>query len=203
MRRFAFFAAIPCVLVAVSARGDVLVLRDGDRLRGQLISVSATRVEFEDDRGNVQKIPRSDVERIEFDRSGRSSPSSRDEESGPPRGARERETTVGAAQGWTDTGIDLRTGQDVYFRARGEIRWGPKRSDGPAGESGSPRNPGRPIPNRPAAALIGRVGSSGDPFFIGDERGAIQVRGHGRLFLGINDDYLQDNAGSFRVTVYY
>ena len=25
----------------------------------------------------------------------------------------------------------------------------------------------------------------------------------GRLHLGVNDDYLQDNQGSFRVTIYY
>jgi hypothetical protein len=30
-----------------------------------------------------------------------------------------------------------------------------------------------------------------------------RVRGGGRLYLAINDDYLQDNSGSFRVTVYY
>ena len=59
------------------------------------------------------------------------------------------------------------------------------------------------MPNRPAAALIGRVGESNDYFFIGGDGGAVRVRGNGRLYLGINDDYLRDNSGAFRVTVYY
>ena len=48
------------------------------------------------------------------------------------------------------------------------------------------------------AALIGRIGTSTDYFFVGDDRGAIRVRSSGRLFLGINDDYLQDNTGVLR-----
>ena len=59
------------------------------------------------------------------------------------------------------------------------------------------------MPNRPGGSLIARVGSSGDNFFVGDDREAIRVRGSGRLYLGINDDYLQDNTGYFRVIVYY
>jgi hypothetical protein len=58
--------------------------------------------------------------------------------------------------------------------------------------------------NRPAAALIGKVGtSSGDFFFIGDEQGPIRMRASGRLYLGINDDYLADNSGNFRVVIHY
>jgi hypothetical protein len=29
------------------------------------------------------------------------------------------------------------------------------------------------------------------------------MREAGRLFLGINDDVLEDNSGNFRVTIYY
>jgi len=29
------------------------------------------------------------------------------------------------------------------------------------------------------------------------------VRTPGRLFLGVNDDYFEDNAGGFRVTISY
>ena len=59
------------------------------------------------------------------------------------------------------------------------------------------------IPDRPAASLIGRTGNRNDVFYIGGESGPIQVRDGGRLYLGINDDFLNDNSGSFRVTVYY
>jgi hypothetical protein len=116
---------------------------------------------------------------------------------------RERDVTVGAAQAWTDTGVSVRPGQTIYFAASGRVRWGPGRQDGPAGEHDSPRNQNRPIPSRAAGALIGRVGDGNDYFYIGDDTGPIRVRGGGRLYLGINDDYLQDNSGAFRVVVYY
>jgi hypothetical protein len=116
---------------------------------------------------------------------------------------RERDITVDASAPWTDTGVSVRAGQTVYFQAAGRIRWGPGRQDGPAGERNSPRNPGRPVPSRSAGALIGRVGDTDEFFFIGDETGPLRLRGGGRLFLGINDDFLQDNSGAFRVTIYY
>lgn len=59
------------------------------------------------------------------------------------------------------------------------------------------------MPNRPAAALIGKVGEGENIFFIGNDTGPIRVRNSGRLYLGINDDVLTDNRGSFRVVVYY
>jgi len=31
----------------------------------------------------------------------------------------------------------------------------------------------------------------------------IRIRTGGRLFLGVNDDFLNDNSGNFRVIVYY
>ena len=60
---------------------------------------------------------------------------------------------------WTGTGVELRDGQELWFDSKGEVRWGPGRKDGPGGESGSPRNAARPIPSRPAAALIGLFGT--------------------------------------------
>jgi hypothetical protein len=54
------------------------------------------------------------------------------------------------------------------------------------------------------AALIGKVGQeSKDLFFIGADAGPIRVRSSGRLFLGVNDNYFEDNHGNFLVVVYY
>jgi hypothetical protein len=144
-------------------------------------------------------VEQDEVRAIEFDaeRGG-----DRDEAAGRPRGLREREVQVSSRMPWTDTGVTVRAGQTIYFSAEGQVRWGSDRRDGPGGEDNSPRNANRPIPARPAAALIGRVGDDA-PFFIGDDEGAVRVRGSGTLFLGINDDTFGDNSGAFRVTVFY
>ena len=107
-----------------------------------------------------------------------------------------------ARERWLDTGIELRAGQTVRFQASGRVRWGPGRQDGPEGEDNSPHNPGRPIPSRQAAALVGRIGDD-SPFFIGNDSSPIRARSSGRLYLMINDDVLEDNSGSFRVVIYY
>jgi hypothetical protein len=122
---------------------------------------------------------------------------------GRPSGMRERQTIVSADVPWNDSGIDVRAGQTIYFEAQGQVRWGRDRRDGPAGERNSPSNPNRPMGNRNAAALIGKIGSGNDLFFIGDDAGPIRARSSGRLYLGINDDVLTDNSGNFRVVVHY
>ena len=53
------------------------------------------------------------------------------------------------------------------------------------------------------AALIGRIGDGREYFVVGSRRGGIRMRAAGRLYLGINDESLGDNAGSFRVTIRY
>lgn len=188
-------AALLALVVALPAAADTLVLRSGRTLVGELTYFSDGRIEFRVDRGRTERFDVEEVRRIEF--GDRASGSAR------PSGLREREFDVPAMDGWTRTGIELRPGAQVWFEARGEVRWGPGRRHGAAGESGSPRNANRPMPSRNAAALIGRIGENGDPFFIGSDPGPIQVRAGGVLYLGINDDYLQDNSGAFRVTVYY
>jgi hypothetical protein len=185
-------------LSAAAAAGDTLVLRNGRRLDGELVEVRDDRIEWRDERGRSERFERREVQRIEFGESRDSGFSG----SSRQGGMREHEVVVSANQGWTQTGIELRAGQRVSFEARGEVRWGPNRKDGPDGEHNSPHNSARPIQGRNAAALIGRIGN-GDPFFIGGDRGEMRVRDSGPLYLGINDDFLRDNSGSFRGTVYY
>ena len=189
------------------ASADTLVLRNGRRVEGTLVGVSGDRIEFEEQSNGQPRsrtYDRYEVRRIEIDDSGAggSSSSSGDQDSSTS-GMRERTVTVDARTDWNDTGIDVRRGQEVRFRASGQVRWGPDRSDGPGGEGGNHYNPNRPIPNRPGAALIAKVGNGADVFFVGAEQEPISIRQSGRLYLGVNDDFLQDNSGSFRVIVYY
>jgi hypothetical protein len=201
----------PSVLLA-----DTLVLRNGRRVEGMLTNANRREIEFEDQTGRTVRVPRAEVVRVEFDdndRSGfdqgrddrdRDNRNRDDVSSGDiPRGMREREVNVTAREPWSDTGVEVRAGQAIYFRASGETRWGGNRRDGAAGERNSPRNANRPLPDRPAAALIGRIGGGNDVFFIGDDQGPYRARSSGRLYLGINDDVFTDNSGSLRVTVSY
>jgi hypothetical protein len=109
--------------------------------------------------------------------------------------------TVDSSVRWTDTGIDVRDGQMLLFDSEGNIRL----SDNPgdfASASGSDqgrRAAGAPVANAPAGGLIARIGNSA-PVYVGDRR---QVRAPraGRLYLGVNDDHLADNEGTYRVSV--
>ena len=195
-------AALVCAAAEAVVLADVLVLRDGRRVEGTLVGVRGDRVEFEQRDGRTRQYDRSEIRSIQFD----------DDSYGggggftggrPSAGLRERAVSVMARTPWTDTGIDVRPGQNVFFSATGEVRWGPGRRDDAAGEHNSPFNGNRPMPNRPAGSLIGKIGPNGDPFFIGGATEAIRVRGGGRLYLGINDDFLDDNSGSFRVVIGY
>jgi hypothetical protein len=218
-RTLSFWLTLTFVMAAgLAVAADTLVMRNGDQLRGQLVAVRNGQVEFREERGFNSRIVRVDlreVRRIDFDDEWGNRGVGRGEGRGPqdpvrnpndvPRpGMRERQVVVSADVPWVDAGIDVRDGQMVYFRAAGQVTWGKGRKDGPEGERNSPSNPSRPIPNRPGASLIGKVGErSRDLFFIGNEQGPIRVRGNGRLFLGINDDFLGDNSGNWRVTVFY
>jgi len=209
--RMRFAVATWCVLLSATVGADTLVLRDGRRVQGRLVGVRDNEIEFDGERGGFfggherVRVDRSDVVRIEIDedRDRRDGADRDDRREGRPSGLRERSVSVDSWVAWSDSGIDVRAGQTIFFSATGRVRWGPSRQDGPEGEHNSPRNDSRPIPGRPAAALIGRVGDGSDVFFIGDDQGPMRMRASGRLYLGVNDDYLKDNTGSFRVTVSY
>ena len=201
--RFAILLALP-----VSLQADTLYLRNGQRIQGELVGIRNGQIEFEERRGfgggRTVRFDRDEVDRIEFDNRGygnNNNNNSNNLSDGRPSGMRERQTIVSADVAWNDAGIDVRAGQTIYFEAQGRVRWGRDRQDGPAGERNSPSNPNRPLGNRNAAALIGKIGN--DMFFIGDDTGPIRVRTSGRLYLGVNDDVLTDNSGNFRVVVYY
>lgn len=212
--RTLFVAALGWLLLASETRADTLILRDGRRVDGTLLSIRDGVIDFEAQRrgrlGGRERLRlgREDVIRIEFeddrDDSGGGFGANNDGRGGGrPSGLRERDVRVSARESWTDTGIAVRAGQTIYVDATGRVRWGPGRQDGPEGERNSPRNDGRPVPSRPAAALIGRVGDGNDVFFIGSSPEGIRMRSGGTLYLGINDDFLEDNNGAFSVTVSY
>ena len=111
---------------------------------------------------------------------------------------------VDARTRWTDTGLDVTAGDRLQVRAEGTIVLS-NNDDGKDTATAAGSRIGRkaadaPFPQMPAGGLIARVGDSG-PFFFGDGGSLGQVPASGRLFLGVNDDFLRDNSGEFRVVI--
>jgi len=110
----------------------------------------------------------------------------------------------------TDTGIDVRSGDQITFTASGTIIAG--RRTGQVGPEGG-RISGfgaivatKPVPNAGPGALIGYIrtpdGQQTQAFLIGSQL-AFTVPVDGRLYLAINDDDYSDNGGSFSVRIRY
>ena len=109
--------------------------------------------------------------------------------------------TVPANQPWTSTGISVQRGQTLRFSTTGRIELsGNGRDTATADGARNSRYVGNgPMREVPAGALIGRIGN-GAPFVIGSQT-SIVAPGTGLLLLGINDNNLGDNSGSFQVVI--
>ena len=108
---------------------------------------------------------------------------------------------VAANRQWTPTGIRVNQGDVLRFSSSGEIHFTGNPADR-AGVAGSPDHKfvgGSPLPNALAGALIGRI-DNGLPFGIGDQT-TITVPASGLLYLGTNDDNVNDNSGQFQVVI--
>jgi Ca2+-binding EF-hand superfamily protein len=109
---------------------------------------------------------------------------------------------VDARERWTDSGIDVRVGDSIYFDADGTVQLSPDRNDvaTPQGSRTNRLAPNAPLRDRPAGALVARIGNR-EPMFVGARGSISRAPTSGRLYLTVNDDYLGDNSGDFRVTV--
>jgi Ca2+-binding EF-hand superfamily protein len=109
---------------------------------------------------------------------------------------------VDSTQRWVDTGIDVRAGDTLSINATGTIVMSTNEADQAtaAGSQTGRRAAESPLRDAAAGALIGRIGT-GTPVLIGTSQVMNRITTGGRLYLGVNDDYLLDNRGQFRVTV--
>ncbi len=110
--------------------------------------------------------------------------------------------TVQANRPWTDTGLDVRQGDQLSFEISGRVRLGPGEPDvtEPRGSSSGSRAANAPVRQALPGALIGRVGES-DAFDVGVRTSPVRAPRNGRLYLGVNDDDTADNQGAFRVRI--
>lgn len=109
---------------------------------------------------------------------------------------------VSSTQRWTDTGVNVNSGDRLEIVAEGTIVLSNNNNGNDtanaAGAFSQRRAQGAPVPTAPAGALIARIGD-GQPFVLGSEEWSSRVYQSGRLYLGVNDDFLGDNRGEFRV----
>lgn len=111
--------------------------------------------------------------------------------------------TVPANRQWTSTNITVRRGQRISFSASGQIKWAPDASktanpDGASMDADARQH--YPVPAKGVGALVGRVGTNGQPFAVGAQ-GTVTMPADGELFLGVNDDFVVDNSGNFTVQI--
>jgi hypothetical protein len=110
-----------------------------------------------------------------------------------------------------DTGVDLRSGDQVTITATGNMTAG--RRAGVVSPEGGRQNAGAvfgattyPVPTAGVGALIGYIvssnGQSSQPFYIGSQS-TFTTPVDGRLYLLVNDDNYSDNSGSFSARISY
>jgi Ca2+-binding EF-hand superfamily protein len=117
-------------------------------------------------------------------------------------GSASETVTVPSTVRWYDSGIEVRAGDVIAYRATGTVRMSLGNENDratPAGSVSGRRAADAPLKDKPAGALIARIGS-GAPIFLG-ENGEVRAANSGRLYFSVNDDYLMDNSGDYRVTV--
>ena len=122
-----------------------------------------------------------------------------------PAWAQTRQLDVKPADGWVDSGIDLKAGDTFKVTATGELQYSnAKQSNGPEGLARGWADLVRVMQFNDAGrgALVGRVGS-GDadrPFLIGAQLSS-QAHVAGKLFIAINQSSMDSATGSYHVTI--
>jgi hypothetical protein len=107
--------------------------------------------------------------------------------------------TISTAQPWTDTGVDLQTGDVLQFHSTSA------ENCDPAGVNGA-ASTGLPVASAQAGALIARLQAQGVPVLIGSGK-QLKAEGPGHLFLGVNVPAVNASgtppcSGSFSVKIH-
>jgi hypothetical protein len=95
----------------------------------------------------------------------------------------------------------VQPGDAVTISASGAVSMGGGWAPGPPeGLAKTCKKIGFPAPNLRCWSLIGRVGEDGTPFYVGNGL-LLHASTSGELYLGVNDDQLGDNSGSWTAVV--
>jgi hypothetical protein len=179
-------------LAKLPASGHYLMLRDGNSQPGTFVNlVDGNTLLWRNQSGETQKYMVGDVSRIYLNPQSARTAFNYD-------AAAAGNAAVGTAGTAVPAGAVLVQANRAW-NASGQISYGSGMTAGPDGD-GVLRKPTYPVGVMPVGGLIGRVGS-GTPFPIGSNAQPIVMPNDGRLMLGVNDDEVGDNSGSFTVSV--
>ena len=106
-----------------------------------------------------------------------------------------------AYRDWQSVGLYLHAGDTLYIRAQGSWLYTPGEFHGPEGHARYQAPSFYPLPGVRGGALIGRIGETGAPFYVG-KRATRYVDRDGMLYLRIDDDILSDNEGYVTVEIH-
>jgi hypothetical protein len=113
-----------------------------------------------------------------------------------PLAAQDYKFTISTLQTWTDTGVDLHSGDSLAITASSA-----NGSCDPAGVSSANASQGLPVATSNPGALIARLQDGGVPSVVGATQ-HLRVPQDGHLFLGVNSDGASPCQGSFAVKVH-
>lgn len=119
--------------------------------------------------------------------------------------ATSKSITVASNVPWTDTGIDLSSGDKLHITATGTVDFSDKTGVGPAGAERGWKDTilALSVASAGRGALVGKVGNdpAALPFLIG-AGGTVTVPVAGRLFLGINQgEFSKPTSGKFQAQI--
>ncbi|MBN1233921.1 MAG: hypothetical protein JXA60_11250 [Candidatus Coatesbacteria bacterium] len=164
----------------------LVIMRDGTRIRANIIGASKKWIELETDYGKA-RYKRDEV--MFVDTYNRSQLGFLD---------------IDAKTPWIKTPLVLKYGDRIEIAAIGSIKTDPHADEEIVEPEGILDGVSRelPLPSSWHGALIGRIGEKGTPFLIGSYLKIIIMdkSQEGQLFVGINDypEFMKDNIGFFR-----
>ena len=200
---------LPDTELSVAARSEhLVVLRNGTSWTGQFVDIrggEATAAQGETHTlifrtgGEERRVGLDQVGRIYF---GNYPFQQTVNTPAPPANVPPGAVRVPGNAAWIPTNIFVRRDDLIGFNASGQVQLSDDPGDmaAPAGSLRGRRANGSPLPNDMSGALIAKVGNSA-PFAIGDQTQPLRMPAAGQLFLGVNDDHVNDNRGEFIVQI--
>jgi len=200
-------SGLPETELKVAAKPEhLMLLRSGESMTGQFIGTAGGNDHNEPHQavfrtgGQERRVGLDQVARIYFGNYPHNTTAQAAQPSGPstvPTGS----IRVPGNASWVPATIMVRRGDRVVFAVTGQVQLSDASDVATAAGAKNGRQvAGAPMPNQPAGTLIGKVGNS-EPFAIGDQTTPILMPASGQLFLGVNDDHVNDNQGEFVVQI--